>query len=430
MKRFWLLALAFVLLFSMSASAFAALVDPRAPYEGETYMPGDEGETWTFVDCDEEPFKRDLDEGWVGEFTQDGITVTVYLNDDGKTEFNFSSTTKMVMKVAVKGGSATYPYPPMPWGEPLAAILGQWIYDYTPGGVMSDTGLRAPNVSGAEDANQADLSNIVFCFETRDVLYGAISAEKWYDRDKDGEWDGDEPPLAGWKINLTDGVDTWCALTDADGAVTFPNLLPGTYWVSEEVAPAGSGWVQTFPEGNEYEIELAEGETKGGYLFGNVCEATSAGGYTLGYWSNKNGEANLKAYGNWQGILTPYNLVDAKGNAFNPANYAGFRSWLLKADATNISYMLSVQMAATLLNQEVMGADYDGMGVIVDGVWVSIDDLIVMSDAFLAANPVTVESGDARKTAEFYKNIFDGLNNNMQKIIPFDPCPVPVWTCE
>ncbi len=429
------MALALVLLFSMNAGAFAALVVPRAPYEGETNMPGDGGDTWTFVECDLQ-FK--VDEGYVepGEWTEDGITVSVYANPDGKTVFDFESETVMVKKVAVKGGNATYPYPPMPWGEPNAAIDGQWIYDYTAlGGVASDTGLRAPN---NDAGNQADLSNLVFCFMHEPPPPppdGSISGFKWYDRNKNGERDDGEPLLTGWRINLTDGVETWCLLTNEAGAFTFSGLAPATYWLSEASPPVGSGWVQTWPAGNIYEIELEPDEARSGFRFGNVCEVTATGGFTLGYWSNRNGSADLTAYNRtrhsqaWQDHLDSYNLVNRNGSAFDANTYAGFRTWLLDANSTNMSYMLSVQMAATLLNMEVKGASYTGHGVVWNGEWKSIGTLIGEANTFLALNPVTRDGSVNRAQAEAYKNLFDDLNNNRRMLIPYDPCPVPEWTC-
>jgi hypothetical protein len=210
-----------------------------------------------------------------------------------------------------------------------------------------------------------------------------------------------------------------------------------TYVVKEELAPAGSCWFQTFPAGNAHEVTVVADKTTAAGDFGNACEKTSTGGYTLGYWSNKNGGASLDGYNDaedpetWQAFLGSYNLVGKTGADYDPTTLAAFRTWLLKADATNMSYMLSVQMAATLLNMEVKGTSYAGYGVLdMDGEWISIADLIVKANTFLGDNEVTVDAGAARTEAEFYKNVFDKLNNNCMTIIPFDACPVPDFGCE
>lgn len=281
-----------------------------------------------------------------------------------------------------------------------------------------------------------------------DVGY-SLTGSKWYDRDKDSVWDSPgEPGLADWKIclfqsvvNPASGLPEWVPVTDtltgADGSYSFSGLEAGTYKVAEGVdANPGTCWTQTFPASTAHEVTIAEANVAD-LNFGNVCLNTSAGGFTLGYWSNKNGTATLAAYniaegevGAWQKFLDEFNLVDKVGGEYDPTIDGAFRAWLLKADATNMSYMLSVQMACTRLNIEVMGADYVGMGVIDrDGSWISVADLLVKANAFLGidGNEVTLAGDTERPEAEFYKNVFDALNNNRQELIPYDPCPVPIW---
>lgn len=89
-----------------------------------------------------------------------------------------------------------------------------------------------------------------------------------------------------------------------------------------------------------------------------------------------------------------------------------------------MSYMLSVQMAATLLNMECKGASYDGLGIVVGGEWVSIGDLIEKANDFLFQYPKTLRGSPNRAQAEFYKNLFDDLNWDRRKLIPYEPCPV------
>lgn len=272
----------------------------------------------------------------------------------------------------------------------------------------------------------------------------SLTGSKWYDRDKDGVWDADEPAIEGWKVYLYEGEpnpadDTlidWApvadTLTAADGSYSFDELEAGLYKVAEG-APSGC-WSQTFPASGWYEKEIVDAGFED-LDFGNVCQETSTGGYTLGYWSNKNGSATLNAYSadpeaeydTWQLFLANYNLVEEDGDPYDPGTYSSFRSWLLKADAENMSYMLSVQMAATLLNIEVKGTSYEGYGVLWNGEWKSIAALIDEANAFLLAHPETWQDDAYRPEAEAYKNLFDDLNNNRRTLIPFDPCPVPTW---
>jgi hypothetical protein len=271
-----------------------------------------------------------------------------------------------------------------------------------------------------------------------EVTAYTLSGSKWYDRDKDGVWDEGEPGLEGWKIYLYEWqvvdvvedvevfgwVEVATTLTAPGGSYSFDELEPGTYRVVEGVDADASGWVQTFPvDPNYYEVDIVDADVPD-LDFGNVCEATAEGGYTLGWWGNKNG---MKALGDdWAAFLNEMGLVDKIGEEVTFEEYSAFRTWLLKANSVNMSYMLSVQMAVTNLNMEYMGTDYTGAGILGwDDEWISIDELLIEAGLFLADHPETFEGDPFRAQAEFYKNVFDGLNNNKYMLIPYEPCPVP-----
>jgi len=243
--------------------------------------------------------------------------------------------------------------------------------------------------------------------------------------------------LEGWTITLARDNDqdgdfeeqVGSTETDADGAYSFSGLTPGVYQVSETMQ---SGWAQRYPKddfGQEYYIVTVADDGSITVVpnvpadeldFINYKKSQNTTGYTPGFWSNKNGRAVLTANPGWMGYLGGYNLVDGWGNPFDPTSYNQFRTWLLRANGTNMSYMMSVQMAATLLNINYMGTDYDGLGVIGwDGNWISIADLIIEADAFLgtAGNNYTPRGHRNRAQAEFYKNVFDSLNNNSADLI-------------
>ena len=90
-------------------------------------------------------------------------------------------------------------------------------------------------------------------------------------------------------------------------------------------------------------------------------------GFTLGYWSNKNGEAVLcQNDPAWRNLLNSLNLKTKTGGPVHDQPegerqmlcknaYAPFRTWLLAGDATNMSYMLSVQLSATALDVAYKG---------------------------------------------------------------------------
>jgi len=144
--------------------------------------------------------------------------------------------------------------------------------------------------------------------ETHHVLYGNVGAGdldacKVYDRNGDGEAGADEPNVPGWPITVT-GVDVTGApygpvtlVTDTSGCVTFDDLLPGTYTVSEAVLT--NGWAATGATSAEFTVQsnLYEATVQGTHHdvdFTNLCFGT-ADFDTKGYWHNKNGLAELTA---------------------------------------------------------------------------------------------------------------------------------------
>ena len=93
-----------------------------------------------------------------------------------------------------------------------------------------------------------------------------IVGYKWDDWDRDGEWDGNEPPLADWRIYLDENGDDIFnfgepeATTDSAGRYQFDGLSAGTYVVREE--PPNAKWEQTFPAFGQMESEFGEHEVE------------------------------------------------------------------------------------------------------------------------------------------------------------------------
>ena len=279
--------------------------------------------------------------------------------------------------------------------------------------------------------------------------FGTISGLKYYDVNHNGKFDPGEAPLPGWAIDWTDSV-SGTAITDQSGLFEVKDLVTDTYTFTEEQGPAG--WIQTGNTTNEstaslgssatlnldktYTVELAEGGIVSGLNFGNVCEIKNSKGLTLGFWSNKNGQAILKANeAKWRSLVNSSNLRDAKGNLFTLSAsdsfakaYEKFRTWLLNATATNMSYMLSAQLIATELDMAFNGLNGKDLVNEPDGDgWVSIEHVVADAIAFLAGHPNTTAAGPDRELGEAYKNIFDGLNNNIQNVTPVDPARCPAY---
>ena len=151
------------------------------------------------------------------------------------------------------------------------------------------------------------------------------------------------------------------------------------------------------------------------------------GGLTIGFWSNNNGRAVLCAHdpawryllngGNPSNSLT-YFLRSANGSFYSVSTSVScsladgnFAAWLLNASSTNMSYMLSAQLAGTILNVTYNGMSGGACIAGINGSPITINTLIANTITFLRNNGNTTASGTARTTATLYKNIFDTLNN-------------------
>jgi hypothetical protein len=241
------------------------------------------------------------------------------------------------------------------------------------------------------------------------TVYSSICAVKFYDANLNGVND-DGQIVEGWEFTLS-GASIGTATTGSDGKACFTGLLPGDYTVTE-MPP--EGWVATTSTFQSvYGLECPPVDA---LEFGNVCLG-EGGGHTPGFWRNKNGQA-LITLDDLQ-ALRNLNLKNEDGSAFDPTTKEEFAEWLKNANATNMSYMLSVHLAAMTLN--VRHGFVDGDAIVyapncgntgVGNNFISINDLMADADAALAAN-----SGNQ----ECLKDALDYANNNENFVQP-EPC--------
>lgn len=100
---------------------------------------------------------------------------------------------------------------------------------------------------------------------------GSISGMKFNDSNGNGAKDPGELGLADWTIQLKNQTGSMTAITDINGNYTFSELAAGNY-VVEEVLKAG--WTQTFPPGEKYTVNVADGQNVIGRDFGNKLNVT------------------------------------------------------------------------------------------------------------------------------------------------------------
>lgn len=312
---------------------------------------------------------------------------------------------------------------------------------------------------------------------------------KYYDRNANGVRDANEPPLAGVRIIVSlDGVEDAPIETGADGCWERTGVQPDTEFFIREILPLTGMepsfyWRQTAPGeiavdvgmGGIVLVRAHEGTTIGGTPvndvvtidgldFGNICFGPNNTGRTLGYWSNRNGQAEmangmvdtsvyptfadnpifLELGQGMNGNLSFLRRHNLKGDAidikapvtvdFDPATYPQFKNWLLNGNAYNMSYMLSVQLAATSLNVRLRrfpdsqivdaSAICDSSGFCL-GLTV-IGNVRRLADQSLgnAGGNVTISGSPHRDSQELMKNFLDGVNNNRIPFAQNDPCPV------
>jgi len=188
-----------------------------------------------------------------------------------------------------------------------------------------------------------------------------------------------------------------------------------------EFAATQTNWVATTP--TSVNVTLAAGDDTT-VSFGNLCLG-GGGGLTLGFWSNKNGQALFG--GDDLLLMTIVNLRNGNGTDFDPASYAKFRSWILGASATNMAYMLSAQLAAMELNVNngLVGA---GALIYAPGTasanalgFATVGAVMAEANAALGANGYTVAAGTDRTRQEALKNALDRANNNLN-FVQAGPC--------
>lgn len=146
-----------------------------------------------------------------------------------------------------------------------------------------------------------------------------------------------------------------------------------------------------------------------------------AGGRTLGFWANK-GQALITdgdiAVGNLS--VNTLRLYKPPGWKYPPfTSKQQIRTYLLRATAKNMRWMLSAQLIATELNVRhgfldettnicVGSSSYTPTG------FITINDIVNQANAALSTTD--------RATQEFWKNKLDALNNNKLKFVCPEPC--------
>jgi hypothetical protein len=254
-----------------------------------------------------------------------------------------------------------------------------------------------------------------------------LNVFKYYDTDTSGTFNAGDVEIVGWEVKV--GAQASFPIT-AETKLTPVSIIvdPGCYTAQEGDA---TGWIHTTAKIDSESVP-AGGEAT--ISFGNVCLG-AGGGLTLGFWSNKNGQALINST-DLQHLRDDFCLRNADGTEFNPTTNAQVRTFLLGANATNMSNMLSAQLIAMYLNKAhgfvnggaliFAGSNPSGCNVPVNGSgFITVNALLADAAAELCAHGLVLSGNPERTCQEFKKNALDKANNNLNFVQGPGVCPVP-----
>jgi hypothetical protein len=243
--------------------------------------------------------------------------------------------------------------------------------------------------------------------------FGKLNVVKYYDANANGIMDAGETEIIGWKVNIAPGV--------GDQFTPYTGLLAPADYTVKEYFPVETNWYPTTA------TTVVASVTQGGSVlisFGNVCTG-AGGGKTLGFWSNKNGQALVLSDDLL--MLTGLNLRDGSGAAFDPTNYMSLRTWLLNGTAVNMAYMLSVQMAAMQLNvyNNLVNANALIYAPSTNSAnaagFATVSAVLAEANASLGTDGLTPSGHAERAYQEKLKDALDNANNNRTFVLS-TPC--------
>ena len=263
----------------------------------------------------------------------------------------------------------------------------------------------------------------------------SLSGVKYYDANANGVKEEGEVLIPNWRVDYTISSATSSTFTNASGQWGIV-VASGSNVLACEVMPATGSYIQTGPlvgatsgllataNGQRCWVVTAASGDITNLDFGNVCLG-AGGGLTLGFWSNRNGQALVGA--DDLAMLSNLNLRNANGSEFNPTGYSAFRTWILNATATNMAYMLSAQLAAMELN--VYNGKVSGGSLIYapgttsanQAGFATVNAIMAEANASLGTEAVTTSGHPQRSYQEALKNALDKANNNLN-FVQASPC--------
>ncbi len=228
------------------------------------------------------------------------------------------------------------------------------------------------------------------------------------DANGNGVRDAGEGGVGGLHVELGNGGTPQSATTAGNGSYCFLALAQGNYTVTLQLG-TGSGYVVTTPASVAVVVnDCANHEVN----FGVRHPALACNGHTIGFWRNPNGLPLVSQYG-ILATLPGLCLVNASGQHVAPATLSSWAAWLQAANATNMAYMLSAQLAAMHCNVLV---GFVNPNCVANGGTlgnITIANLMQQAITSLCAHPYTPSGSPFRAAQEALKTALDRANNNL-----------------
>jgi hypothetical protein len=225
---------------------------------------------------------------------------------------------------------------------------------------------------------------------------------------------------ATWDTIATDATfDRLLAPPHQEGSYTDANLPCGTYvYRVIAVHKPGQAPPKTSISLDSNSVVVTVSEDCGG---GNTGECTQlTGALTLGYYSNKNGQATeTDADFTFLNALFLRNAAGADTNFTSLVlanNRKAFASWLLNATSKNMSYMLSAQLATLELNIRHGLVDPDDVLCEVPGT-PTIGAIVALAETFIADHDKVLGGDPNRVDGDALQTLINEINNNLVSVI-------------
>ncbi|MGE5108862.1 MAG: SdrD B-like domain-containing protein, partial [Sphingobacteriales bacterium] len=356
-----------------------------------------------------------------GDFQSElGCTPVTYINGDWEPACDFTRLTyDPVQKLFID----TFPIGKGHW-EYKVAINNSWYENYGLYGQRDGPNIPLDLPFDCHVIFKYDpISHYVFI----DYATSGVCVNKFYDANVNGYMDYGEVPMETVSFTLTGKDITLTQSSGSDGKTCFTNLPVGIYSVKETVP---SGYISSTPDSQVVYLGAPAN-----LYFGNVCLGPG-GTKGMGFWSDKNGETALNNSGKIEDALwwlRYWSLRNADGTDFDPYTYAQLKTWMQGANAKNMTYMLSAQLATMYLNIEMGYVNYNsiiytpGCGFTGNGNFMDVYALIWYTNYYLLYKTTSTGKDPDRAYLECLKNGFDNANNNLTFVQP-QPCGATIVT--